>query len=83
MRFPSWIAEIVGAWAIIQFLLIITDTIDDVNLYVISDLMQPYKSNFLKNKLSQSNEAALSMIDTPKIINDKLESNNTYQPKDF
>ena len=46
--FATWIAEIGGFWAVFTVLLTLIDWLDDVKLYVISDLIQPYKSKLLK-----------------------------------
>ena len=48
--FAPWIAEVGGFWAIFTVLLNMIDWLDDVELYVIADLIQPYKSKFLKRE---------------------------------
>ena len=50
IKFASWIAEIVGFWAVFALWLKIINIIDDVQIFVISDLVQPYKSKFLNKR---------------------------------
>ena len=43
--FIQWLAEIGGAWAFIKILIVMMDFFDDVQLYVIAGLIDPYKTS--------------------------------------
>ena len=49
----KWLGEIGGFWAIFAVSLALVDQLDDVTLYVISDLLKPYKSPYLQEAESQ------------------------------
>ena len=42
--FTIWLAEIGGSWAFIKILIFLMDFFDDAQLYVIADLIAPYKT---------------------------------------
>ena len=47
-NFSNWIGEIGGIWTFFAVVLSLAENMDDVNFYVLSDMLTPYKSKFLR-----------------------------------
>ena len=70
--FATWISEVGGFWAFFAILLKLIDYFDDVQLYVIADMIRPYRGKSGSLDLSQS-----------KVHLNKNKNFKTYSPEKY
>ena len=61
--FSNWLAEMGGIWTFFAILLALAENFDDVTNYVLSDILKPYKSKFLKEQALQASQ--IGALDEP------------------
>ena len=61
--FSNWLAEMGGIWTFFTLILALAENMDDVTHYVLSDILKPYKSKFLKEQALQASQ--IGAIDEP------------------
>ena len=87
--FVNWVAEVGGFWAFFAIMLSLVDSLDDVQLYVVSDLIRPYQSEFLSKKMGLSKDLRQDDKDDglfpsePPESTPALKSMKTYSPEAF
>ena len=62
-NFSNWIGEIGGIWTFFAVVLSLAENMDDVNFYVLSDMLTPYKSRFLRTQALESSQ--IGALDEP------------------